>query len=88
MGQAREGEKWNAYVMRLQIEIAKDVYAVGRGKKVKTMPEWIVLKVLFGGEAYGEKSRAAGSTTAGQAKRDELRTALVEAWEMFKRGGR
>lgn len=84
----QEGEKWNAYVMRLQIEIAKDAYAVGRGKKVKTMPEWVVLKVLFGGEAYGEKSRAAGSTTAEQAKRDELRTALVEAWEMFKRGGR
>jgi hypothetical protein len=90
----QEGEKWNSYVMRLQIEIAKDAYAVGKGKKVKVMPDWIVLRVLFGGEVYDGKIRIAGSTIAGtsvsaeQAKRDELKTALVEAWEMFKRGRR
>ncbi|KAH7398853.1 hypothetical protein DE146DRAFT_612772 [Phaeosphaeria sp. MPI-PUGE-AT-0046c] len=88
----QEGEKWQAYVMRLQIEIVKDAYAVGKGKKVKVMPDWIILRVFFGGELYDEQLRAAVTMTAGrseeQVKRDELRTALVEAWELFKRVGR
>lgn len=89
----QEGEKWAAYVMRLQIEIAKYAYAVGKGKEVKVMPDWIILHVLFGGEYYDEKFRATVAATAGtgasteQAKRDELRASLVEAWEMFKRSG-
>jgi hypothetical protein len=85
------GEEWDAYVKRLQIEVAKDAFAVGKGKKVKTIPAWIKLQVMFHGESYDEKLNAT-KTITGQAteqeKCDELRCALVEAWELFKRGSR
>lgn len=88
-----EGEKWHVYVKRLQIEIAKDAFApgkvaTGKAKKVKTIPRWINLRVLFHGECYDEVLNGASMIVTEQAKRDELRSALHQAWELFKKGGR
>jgi hypothetical protein len=88
----KEGENWHVYVKRLQIEIAKDGFvATAKDKTVKTVPTWINLRVLFGGESYDEKIKSVGTTVeqvTEQAAREELRNALVEAWELFKKGGR
>jgi hypothetical protein len=89
----QEGEKWNVYVKRLQIEIAKDAFAANKvaadkAKKVKNIPNWINLRVLFHGESYDQTLNGASPTVTEQAKRDELRNALVQAWELFKKGAR
>ncbi|KAF1917051.1 hypothetical protein BDU57DRAFT_587875 [Ampelomyces quisqualis] len=87
----QDGEKWNVYIRRLQMEIGKHAFASSKGKKVMTIPAWINLRVLFGGESYDQDLRGNAVTTTGiaaQPKRDELRNALVEAWELFKKGGR
>jgi hypothetical protein len=86
-----EGEKWHVYVKRLQIEIAKDAFATDEGKKINKVPTWMNLQVLFSGETYDEKVKdfdSAVGHASEQAKQDELRHALVEAWELFKKGGR
>jgi hypothetical protein len=92
----RSGEAWEVYVQRLQGEMALDVRAgskverkaeaKGKERKIKVVPAWIQLRVLFGGEMYDEKLEGAGTTAVEQAKRDELRHALTEAWELFKKG--
>jgi hypothetical protein len=87
----KQGEKWNVYVKRLQIEIAKDSFVTAKGKTIKRIPTWINLRVLFTGEGYDEKFSSVATTVeevTEQAGRDELRHALVEAWELFKKGGR
>jgi hypothetical protein len=88
-----EREKWDVYVKRLQIEVVKDAFATsksaaGKAKKVKAIPTWINLRVLFGGESYNTKLSGPVGAMGEQAKRDELRHALVEAWESLKKGGR
>jgi hypothetical protein len=55
------------------------------------VPTWIDLRVLFAGEAYDEKLRngvCVVNGTTDQDKRENLRAAMVEAWELFKKGGR
>jgi hypothetical protein len=86
-----EGEKWHVYVKRLQIEIAKDAFATDKGKKINKVPTWMNLQVLFSGESYDEKVKEFDSAVGQapeQAKQHELRYALVEACELFKKGGR
>jgi hypothetical protein len=88
-----EGEKWSMYIKRLQIEIAKDAFAAinvatSKAKQVKNIPSWINLRVLFHGESYDETLKGASVAVTEQVKRDELRNALVQAWELFKKGGR
>jgi hypothetical protein len=80
-------EQWDVYVNRLQIEVAKDAFAVGKGKRVKTVPAWIKLRVLFHGESYDKNLNTVTVWDAEQVKRNELRCALVEAWEFLKKGG-
>jgi hypothetical protein len=49
------------------------------------------LRVLFSGESYDDKVKEFDSGVGKapeQAKQDELRHALVEAWELFKKVGR
>jgi hypothetical protein len=87
----KEGEKWHIYVKRLQVDIAKDAFAASKGKKVKTVPTWNNLHVLFSGESYDEKLNSVSTAVSHrgqQARHDELRHALEEAWELFKKGGR
>jgi hypothetical protein len=86
-----EGEKWHVYVKRLQIEIAKDAFGTDKGKKTNKVPTWMNLQVLFSGESYDDKVKEFDSGVGKapeQAKQDELRHALVEAWELFKKVGR
>jgi hypothetical protein len=89
----QEVEKWTVYVKRLQTEIAKDAFAAnkvaaGKAKNVKNIPTWINLRVLFHGESYDQTLKCASPTVTKWAKRDELRDGLVQAWELFKKGGR
>jgi hypothetical protein len=86
-----EGEKWHVYVKRLQIEIANDAFATEKGKKINKVPTWMNLRVLVSGESYDEKVKGVDmgvGQAVEQVKRDELRHGLVEAWELFKKGGR
>ncbi|KAJ4369174.1 hypothetical protein N0V83_006258 [Neocucurbitaria cava] len=86
-------EKWKAYVLRLHSELAQDMFGGTKVKKVKVVPTWINLRVLFRGESYDEQlggSHNNANTTDAEAgeqtKRIELKHALVEAWELFKKG--
>lgn len=82
----QEGEKWDGYVKRLRGEIVRDWGKKGAGEG-KAVPRWIRLRVVFGGERYiGELSATVNAVE--QAKRGELRSALVEAWEGCKKGGK
>jgi hypothetical protein len=93
----REGEEWKVYVQRLLSEIVRDVDAGSKAKtkkdakgkeKKKIVPAWIMLRVMFGGETYDEKLEDAGAESIEQGKRDGLRQALTEAWELFRKGSR
>ncbi|KAH5571664.1 hypothetical protein HBI24_211740 [Parastagonospora nodorum] len=73
----REGEEWEWYVKRLRGEIVRDWAGEARA-----VPRWIGLRVVFGGERYDGERRGNG----GVGKKDELRRALVEAWEGVQEG--
>lgn len=57
------------------------------------IPTWIDLRVLFTGESYDESDCVSSKLPTGdqapeQRKRDEMRYALAESWELFKAGGK
>jgi hypothetical protein len=81
-------ENWQVYAKRLHTEVATLVFGAGTSKRNKAIPTWINLRVLFGGEAYDAKLNGGSTTVAEQAKRNDLRLALTEVWEMFKKGRR
>jgi hypothetical protein len=88
------GEKWVTYIQHLYKELTKDVFGAGKWKKSKVVPTWINLCVMFTGEKYDDKLQVADVSNAmvvgvitEQARRDELCCALVEAWQLFKKGG-
>lgn len=89
----RLGEHWVTYVNRLQDIIGEDLF--GAAKLKKTIPHWIDLRVLFHGEVYhkalgaasGDLSSVSSSADAELLKRAHLAQSLVEAWELFKKGG-
>ncbi|KAI8934844.1 hypothetical protein NX059_008523 [Plenodomus lindquistii] len=88
----KEGEKWATYVKRLQDDLAHDLFGNQKSKMTKVIPTWINLRVLFSGEAYSEATHAiVGGLTeerlAEHLRRNDVKHALVEAWELFKKGG-
>ncbi|KAF2130977.1 hypothetical protein P153DRAFT_355774 [Dothidotthia symphoricarpi CBS 119687] len=80
-------EQWDVYIQRLHGELAKHLSGGAQVKEVKVVPSWINLRVLFSGESYVEKLNAQPEMAASdeQAKRAELKKALIEAWELFKK---
>ncbi|KAF1832144.1 hypothetical protein BDW02DRAFT_581514 [Decorospora gaudefroyi] len=88
----KEGEKWIVYIERLRGEMAKELLRKMKTANTKVVPTWMNLRVLFSGESYDEEVPGSGNALAGaaveQAKRNELRQALVETWELFKKGGK
>ncbi|KAL6710798.1 hypothetical protein ACN47E_007855 [Coniothyrium glycines] len=89
-------EKWVPYVMRLQGVLEHALFKTAKGEMAKSIPYWIDLRVLFNKESYyakltrpqvprlAIKSRIA---IGDDDKREHLRQGLVEAWELFKKGG-
>lgn len=91
----KKSEKWVTYITRLQSALAGHLFD-GTGSPNKTIPTCLNLRVLFSGEAYTGSSHAwtdaPGTATTDsmenqQTRREELRSALVETWELFKKGG-
>jgi hypothetical protein len=92
----KESESWVAYIKRLQGQLAGDLFR-GAESKNTTIPTCLNLRVLFSGETYDGNSSALTNTTGiamtdsikvERVKREELRSALVETWGLFKNGGR
>ncbi|KAI4666803.1 uncharacterized protein J4E79_002843 [Alternaria viburni] len=84
-------EEWANYVQRLRGEMAKELFKKMKvkGPDTKVVPVWMNLSVLFSGEAYDGNMCAVGDIGDEQrAKQDETRQGLVEAWELFKKGGK
>jgi len=86
-------EKWTAYVRRLQNHLSHDLFGAKACKVPGVIPTWIDLRVLFGSEAYDEGGCVSCEPptceqAAEQRKRDEMRHALAESWELFKKGGK
>lgn len=90
-------EKWTAYVKRLHDDLAGDLFSKNKSHNTKIVPTWVDLRVLFSGESYDEKLGVDfscsdlygnGDVTPEQAKRAELKNALQETWELFKKGGK
>lgn len=93
----KSDEEWTAYIKRLRGELAEDLFENAKSKKAANIPTWITLRVLFRGEAYDGGSGAltgvigiamTDNMTSERAKREELRSALVETWELFKKGSK
>ncbi|KAF2257052.1 hypothetical protein BU26DRAFT_34651 [Trematosphaeria pertusa] len=90
----KEGEKWVVYVKRLNSALAVEFF--GSAGKIKNVPLWMDLRVLFDGEKYHDTSELERGSTGGgglsndsaeeNAKRLALKRGLVEAFELFKRG--
>lgn len=93
----KSDERWRGYIKRLHFALAKALFGETERRKAATIATWIDLRVLFAGETYADTSRGSGDV-AGIAmtgcmqnewdKREELRNALVQAWELFKKGGK
>lgn len=92
----QKSEDWVTYVKRLQSKLADDLFDTARSNK-NTIPTCLDLRVLFSGETYSGSSTVlvntadnimTNSVEVEQAKREELRSALVESWELFKKGGK
>ena len=86
----KRGEKWVAYVQRLYDDIAKELFrkTMGKAKDAKVVPVWMNLRVLFDGESYVEGAGGGAVEGTDLVKRRELRQGMVEAWELFKKGGK
>ncbi|KAJ4342856.1 hypothetical protein N0V95_006796 [Ascochyta clinopodiicola] len=92
----KQGEKWTTFIKRLQTQLADDLFGADKSRKTTRIPTLIDLRVLFGGEAYQGNSgtsvdtvvAVASSMSTEQFQRSELRSALVESWELFKKGGK
>lgn len=92
----KKDEKWCAFIERLHGKLTKDLFGDPnvRKMKMKAIPIWINLRVLFSGERYDENlcisSDNVGANdykAAEQIKREELKHALVETWALFKKDG-
>ncbi|KAH7075549.1 hypothetical protein BKA63DRAFT_533222 [Paraphoma chrysanthemicola] len=87
----KDGENWDGYVKRLQGAVARDLCGDKVVRKGRVVPGWLDLRVMFAGDAYdvtiGGGIRAGGEN-AKMVKREDLRTGMVEVWELFKKGGR
>jgi len=92
----KTNERWADYIKRLRAELAEDFFENTQSKRAASIPAWIDLRVLFSGDAYMGNSLAPLDTIGvavtesmriEQVKREELRSALVESWELFKKGG-
>lgn len=93
----QDKEQWTAYVRRLQYALARELFGDRETGDGKVVPTWIDLRVLFSGEAYDEEyvgdsgevcTVITEKEALEQGKRGDLRHALVEAWELFKKGGK
>lgn len=95
----KPAEKWSLYITRLRDELAADLFKGCAANRTGRIPVWIDLRVLFAGEEYAScwshGDTDVGGTTATTSsardelvKREELRSALGQAWELFKRGGK
>ncbi|KAF2622644.1 hypothetical protein BU25DRAFT_296122, partial [Macroventuria anomochaeta] len=93
----KSNEKWTVYIKRLRNDLTEDLIENSKSTKATSIPVWINLRVLFGGEAYASNSQApidivdiavTNSIRNEQAKREELRSALVETFELFKKGSK
>lgn len=88
-------EKWVKYIERLHEELANDLF--GGLESKGSIPTWVNLRVLFSGEPYASNFCDAmnincvamnGKMKNELAKREGIRNALVETWELFKKGGK
>lgn len=89
----KEAEKWAAYIKRLHTDISHDLFGARKSGRAKVVSTWINLRVLFTGEGYVEASHGISADLtceqmAEQTRRDEVKHALVETWELFKKGGK
>lgn len=91
----KRDEKWVKYIERLREGLAADLF--GDLESKESIPTWVDLRVLFSGESYVNNPCGAMDThciamtdkmKSELAKRDGLRSALVETWELFKKGGK
>lgn len=80
-------EEWAIYVERLRGELVKDISGGAAANKAKMVPKWINLRVLFSGDRYVEEMKVLPQMNRDdmvasdeQARRAELKHALVEAW--------
>ncbi|KAF1929208.1 uncharacterized protein M421DRAFT_390023 [Didymella exigua CBS 183.55] len=92
----KKSENWVTYIKRLQRDLADDLFD-GVKPRDRTIPTCLNLRVLFSGKTYDGSSGAlteftgisiTDSTKIEQSKHEELRNALVESWELLKKGGR
>ncbi|KAF3048189.1 ATP synthase F0 subcomplex subunit OSCP atp5 [Didymella heteroderae] len=93
----KSNEKWTEYITRLRCGLTEDLFKNSKSKRVANIPAWIDLRVLFSGESYVGRSPVPLNTTgvavtssmnSEQVKKGELRHALVEAFELFKKGAK
>lgn len=90
----KSDEEWTAYIERLRGELAHDLFENTKTKRAVKIPTLIHLQVPFRGEAHDGGSGAltdipgvatADNMTNERARREELRSALVEAWELLRK---
>lgn len=83
-----EGEESDAYVQRLRTMLGHELYGTAEGHK-KIIPYWMNLRVLFDGETYMDTLDIFSSRVADVERqgRQDIKRALLEAWEYFKKGG-
>ena len=93
----QSNEKWTVYIKRLRSELAEDLLEGSGTKGATPVPVWMNLRVLFSNEAYFGSSddpvetlgvAVVANMQSERVKRIELRSALMETWELFKKGGK
>ncbi|KAJ4381133.1 hypothetical protein N0V86_003480 [Didymella sp. IMI 355093] len=93
----KTNEKWTDHIKRLRDDLGKDLFEVSKSKRAASIPAWIDLRVLFSGESYVGSSPApvdtigvavASTVKSEQVQRDELKRALTETFELFKKSGK
>ncbi|KAF2036371.1 hypothetical protein EK21DRAFT_84062 [Setomelanomma holmii] len=84
-----DDEKWEMYVKRLAADVTRIVCDEQMLRVGRVVPGWSELRVMFGGEAYDvEIGIIASIDSVEQGKREDLRDAMMEVWDMFQSGGR
>ncbi|KAF9698594.1 hypothetical protein EKO04_003587 [Ascochyta lentis] len=93
----KKDEKWTTFIKRLQDQLAGDLFNSAKSKNPTKIPTSIDLRILFSGDAYEGNPCTSADDVGGavtlnvrneQVKRSELGSALVETWELFKKGGK
>ncbi|KAF2464964.1 uncharacterized protein BDR25DRAFT_296184 [Lindgomyces ingoldianus] len=77
-------EKWVPYVQRIYKVLAMDIF--GCTSVIKSIPIWIDLRVIFDGEPFIEGLTMENERGLG-IRKIEIKRAVSEAFELFKRGG-